>query len=71
MKHCALCRYPFRGRGCTDHEGRDFCREDHRAQYLLVHPMSCDCGCGRSPQITLGTYRFASSSCLIGFETVT
>ena len=68
---CAWCKMGFSGLGCTDRQNRVFCSPEHQHQYSLAHPELCDCGCKKPVQVILGTYRFASSACLIGFETVT
>jgi hypothetical protein len=69
---CAWCRYMISSkRPVTDQHGRTYCTEDHRLQYLLAHPVLCDCGCRHLAHVTLSAHRFASRSCLIGYETVT
>jgi hypothetical protein len=69
---CSWCKMGFLGPGVADHEGRVYCTLEHRASYLADHPARCDCGCQRTnPTIVLGLHRFATSSCLIGYETAT
>ena len=57
---CAWCRYIISAKhAITDQLGRTYCTEEHRAQYLLAHPMYCDCGCRRpNPTIVIGKRRF-------------
>ena len=68
---CAFCKLGYLGPGHADSEGRLFCTPSHLEAYKRDHPVRCDCGCGQTPQITLGQHRFATSSCLIGLGTVT